>query len=280
MDPFVSTQWLAEHIDDPEIIVVDGTWYLPDAGRNARAEFEAGHIPGAVFFDIDAIADTSGGLPHMLPEPEIFARMAGALGIASDRTIVVYDEHGLFSAPRVWWSLRTMGAGDVRILSGGGPKWRLEGHPLEQGPSRAEPARFDASFDATAIAAFDAVRAASGDGSAQILDARPAPRFAGEAPEPRPGLRSGHIPASSNLPFTQLIADGKLKPAGELSKAFSALGIDRDRPVITTCGSGVTAAVLTLALAVTGARAVALYDGSWAEWGARVDPDAGSGSAQ
>lgn len=270
MPHFVSTDWLAEHLGDPDIVIVDGTWHLPTAGRDAAAEFEAGHIPGAVHFNIDAMADTSSGLPHMLPDAPTFARMAGALGIASDKTIIVYDEHGLFSAPRVWWTLKVMGARDVKILEGGGPKWRAENRPLESGQANRAPATFEAKKNEDAITGFETVLAATRSG-AQILDARPASRFSGAAPEPRPGLRAGHIPGSRNLPFTDLVADGKLKSQREIETIIAQAGIDPAQPVITSCGSGVTAALLALALDVIGASKVVLYDGSWAEWGARED---------
>lgn len=270
MSHFVTTDWLNDHLDDGNIVIVDGTWHLPNAGRDALAEFEAGHIPGAVHFDIDALADISSGLPHMLPDAQTFARMAGALGIASDKTIVVYDEYGLFSAPRVWWTLRVMGARDVKILEGGGPKWRGENRPLQSGSATPSPARFDATLDSPAVADFDAVLAASRSGK-QILDARPAARFAGTAPEPRPELVSGHMPGARSLPFSNLVSDGRLKSAGELEAAIRQAGIDPARPVITSCGSGVTAAILALALDTIGAQDVMLYDGSWAEWGSRKD---------
>jgi thiosulfate/3-mercaptopyruvate sulfurtransferase len=270
MTHFVSTDWLNDHLGDPDIVIIDGTWHLPNAGRDAVAEFEASHIPGAVHFNIDAIADTGSGLPHMLPDAQTFARMAGELGIASDKAIIVYDEYGLFSAPRVWWTLKVMGARDVKILEGGGPKWRAENRPLESGPSNPTSAHFDAKLDESAVAKFDAVLAATRSGG-QILDARPAPRFAGAAPEPRPGLRAGHMPGARNLPFSDLVADGRLKSPGELEAAIRQAGIDPGKPVITSCGSGVTAAVLALALDVVGASKVMLYDGSWAEWGARED---------
>ncbi len=278
MSNFVSTQWLAERLSDPDVVIVDGSWHMPNSGRDARAEFTAGHIPGAVYFDIDAIADTASDLPHMLPDAETFSAKAGALGIASDKTIIVYDETGLFSAPRVWWTLRVMGAQDVRILEGGGPKWRAEQRPIEAGEARPEPATFTVRFDADAVADVEQVKRAS-MAHDQILDARPAARFTGETPEPRQGLRSGHIPNSANLPFSALIEDGKLKPEAELKAAIKAAGIDTQKPVITSCGSGVTAAVLALALDTVGAKDVALYDGSWTEWGGRDDTPVASGGA-
>lgn len=268
MSNFVSTDWLAQNLDNSDVVIIDGTWFMPNAGRDAKAEFESGHIPGAVHCDIDAIADTSSGLPHMLPDADTFARMVGALGIGSDKTLIVYDEHGLFSAPRVWWSLKVMGAQDVKILEGGGPKWRKEGRPLASGPAMPSPATFIAKRDEAAIASFEEVLAASQE-NAQILDARPAPRFAGSAPEPRAGLRAGHMPGARNLPFSDLVTDGALKSPEQLQAAITAAGIDPAKPVITSCGSGVTAAVLALALDVIGASKVKLYDGSWSEWGGR-----------
>jgi thiosulfate/3-mercaptopyruvate sulfurtransferase len=269
---FVTTDWLAAHIDDPSVAIVDASWHLPTSGRNARAEFGDAHIPGAVFFDIDAVADTKSSLPHMLPLPERFGEMVGALGISEKHQIVVYENGPIYAAPRVWWTFRIMGAPEVRILEGGLPRWRAEGHPIARGEEiNRSPATFRASLDEHAVSGMDAVRRHLETGSAQVVDVRPAARFRGEAPEPRDGVRAGHMPGSVSLPYASLIADGAMKSPEELEREFAAAGIDPERPIVSSCGSGVTAAILTLAAEMIGARELSLYDGSWAEWGSRDD---------
>lgn len=268
---FVTTGWLAEHLHDPDVVVIDASWYLPNEPRDPRAEYLAGHIPGAVFFGIDEIADRNTDLPHMLPLPEQFGAQVGALGIADSDTLVIYDELGLRSAPRVAWTFEVMGARDVRILEGGGPKWRAEGRPLQTGDSRRKPQVFNAVYDSRRVANLMQVAQYSGTGSRQIVDARSAERFAGTAPEPRAGLRAGHIPGSRNLPFPQVVRDGALKPADELREIFAKAGVDLDKPMVMSCGSGLTAAVIGLAAEAAGAKQVAIYDGSWTEWGGRED---------
>ncbi len=271
-NPFVSTQWLAARLDDPQIVPIDASWYLPAMNRDGYDEYLAGHIPGAVFFDIDAIADKATDLPHMLPPPEAFAAAVGALGIGDGMTLVVYDGAGLFSAPRVWWELIAMGASEVRLLEGGLPQWKAEDRPLESGRTMRAPVTFTPRFRPELVKDFADMQGAVA-ARAQIADARPAGRFAGRDPEPRPGLRSGHMPGSVSLPGNELVRDGRLKPAGELRTLIAQAGIDLGAPVITSCGSGVTASMLLLALKLAGARDVAVYDGSWAEWGKRDDAE-------
>lgn len=266
-DPFVSTEWLAARLEDPNIAIIDGSWFLPAAKRDPRQEFLAGHIPGAVYFDIDEVADHSTNLPHMLLGPDEFERRVGALGIGDGMTIVVYDEAGLFSAPRVWWELLTMGATDVRILEGGGPKWRVEGRPLETGEAMPKARTFTAKFHPELVRDFAQVKRALAN-KQQVTDARPTGRFAGRDPEPRPNLPSGHMPGACSIPSSELVADGRLRPVPELASVFAKAGLALDKPIITSCGSGVTASLLMLALKQAGAKDVAVYDGSWAEWGA------------
>jgi len=266
--PLVAAAELAVRLDDPQIRVLDASWFLPTEGRSGRNEFEEVRIPGAAFFDIDAISDASVDLPHMLPDTEAFAVAAAALGLTPDAEVVVYDSFGIRSAARVWWTLTVMGFDRVRVLDGGLRVWKAEGFPVEVGAPKP-PSQGVASiwFDPARLRDQAAVAAALDSGSAQVVDARSAPRFRGEAPEPRPGLRSGHMPGAFNLPFDRLLTEeGRLKPPAALAEAFREAGVDLGRPIIATCGSGVTASVLALALEVLDAPA-AVYDGSWAEWG-------------
>jgi len=268
---FVSTQWLADHLRAPDVIVFDASWHMPAAGRNAHAEYLDAHIPGAVFFDIDAVADHSTDLPHMLPDAVAFSSAVRKLGLGDGMRAVVYDSLGLFSAPRLWWTLRVFGVTDVSILDGGLPAWKAEDRPLEQGESHRPARHFTARIDHALVADSGDVVRALADGSTQIVDVRSAERFAGGVPEPRPGLRSGHMPGALNLPFGNLIADGRMKEAAALEEIFARTKIDPERPIIASCGSGLTASILSLALAASGRRPATVYDGSWSEWGARAD---------
>jgi len=269
----VSTDWLAEHMSAPDVRVVDGSWFLPSAGRDARAEYQETHIPGAVFFDIDDIADTDSPLPHTLPVPEKFSARVRKLGLGDGNRIVVYDALGLFSAARVWWMFRAFGHDDVAVLDGGLPKWLAEGRPTEAAPTMPQERHFTARLNHLMVRDLDQVRANIGSARAQLVDARSAGRFAGTDQEPRTELRGGHVPGSLNLPYGDLLdpETGTVLPADALRDRFETAGVDLARPIVTTCGSGVTACILALGLDLLGHRDVAVYDGSWTEWGGRED---------
>ncbi len=268
----VTTHWLAANLGRRTMRVVDGSWHMPQLRRDARAEFAQAHVPGAVFFDIDEIADTSSRLPHMLPSARTFAERVGALGIGTRDLVVVYDTRGVVSAARVWWTFRAFGHVRVAVLDGGFPKWRAEGRPVQSGFASPTPRRFTARLDRRRVRDFRQMRANLRSRREQVLDARSPGRFTGTEPEPRAGLRGGHIPGSANLPYERLSRpDGTLLAPDELARAFASAGLDLDRPIVTTCGSGVTASVLALGLELLGKEKVAVYDGSWTEWGGRKD---------
>ena len=264
----VSTDWLAKHLRDPDLRVLDASWYLPAQNRDAKADYAAAHIPGARFFDIDEISDQRSSLPHMAPPPEKFISRMRAMGVGDGHQVVVYDGSGIFSAARVWWTFRLMGKTDVAVLDGGFPKWQAEGREIEDMPPVIRDRHMTVSRQNQLVKDVTQVAHAAKLGEAEILDARAAARFRGEAPEPRAGLRSGHIPGAKNVPFGDVLnPDGTMKSSAALKAVFEAAGVDLKKPAITSCGSGVTAAVLSLALERIGHRNHALYDGSWAEWG-------------
>ncbi len=268
--PFVvDFDWLEGKIGTPGVAIVDASWYLPAQKRDPRQEYDAGHIPGAVFFDQDLVVEPDSELPHTLPSPGVFGQFAGSMGISAEDTIVVYDGPGMFSAPRVWWMFRIMGARQVLVLDGGFDRWKADGRPVTDEPTKIAPSFFETDFDEARVARLDDMRALVGSG--QIVDARPAGRFAGTDPEPRAGVRSGHMPGAVNVPATGLSRDGKLLPVNELRALLQEKGVNLDEPVVTSCGSGVTAAVITLALETVGHTDNKLYDGSWTEWGGRSD---------
>jgi thiosulfate/3-mercaptopyruvate sulfurtransferase len=280
-DPLVSTEWLHEHLGDVRVKIADASWYLPGDPRDPRADYLAARIPGAVFFDIDDICDQTLSLPHMAPPPEQFALQIGELGIGSEDTVVVYDQAGVSSAPRAWWLFRRFGHGKVFVLDGGLPAWRAEHRPLEHGPPAGVPPGDFAVLTPhpELVRDLDQVRSALQLGSEQVLDVRPQGRFTGETPEPRPGLRGGHMPGAMNLPVSALLSpDGRLAPEAQLTRAFEGAGLDLDGPIVTSCGSGIAASTAALALARIGRWDAAVYDGSWSEWGARPDTPVVTGS--
>jgi thiosulfate/3-mercaptopyruvate sulfurtransferase len=273
----VTTDWLASQLKSDGLAIVDASWYLPAMKRDGFKEYLAGHIPGAVYFDIDEISDHSSRLPHMLPPPHTFELHMARLGIADGMKVVVYDGMGLFSAPRVWWTLRVFGIKEVCILDGGLPKWRAEGRPIESGMATPTPAHFKANFNAELVADYKAVERGLADRSAQVVDSRAVDRFRGEAPEPREGVRSGHMPGSLNVPYSDLVEGDALAPPEKIQTAITKAGVDTSKPIITSCGSGVSAALLWLALDSIGKEPTALYDGSWSDWGSREDAPVATG---
>ena len=276
----VSTAWLAQRLDDPKIKVIDATLFMPGDPRDANALFQEAHIPGAVFFDIEDLSDHGSDLPHMLADADVFGDKVGRLGIGGGDTVVAYDGgYGLFSAARAWWNFRVMGHTEVYVLDGGLPRWRAEGRPVETGVASPKPARFEARLDLTLVRDIDQVRGLLASRAEQVVDARAAGRFEGATPEPRAGMRSGHMPGARNLPFTDLLENGGLKSRDALLEAFGAAGVDPNARLIASCGSGVTASVIALAMARLGLAGAAVYDGSWSEWGSRDDTAVVTGPA-
>jgi thiosulfate/3-mercaptopyruvate sulfurtransferase len=280
-DPLVSTDWLAAHLNDPKVRILDASFKLPGILPLPKDDYLKAHIPGAVFFDVDAISDHSSSLPHMFPSAAQFGRDVGGLGIGNEDTVVVCDAGGWVAGPRAWWMFLSFGHRDVRVLDGGLKKWIAEGRAAEGGEVKPKPRSFSATFDKSRVRGIEQMVANLDGHKEQVIDARPSARFVGSVPEPRPGLRSGHIPGSRNVPYADLFdaETGAMKPLDELRKAFGAAGIDMARPIVTSCGSGVSALVLTLALYRLGVRGTALYDGSWSEWGLEAGPPVETGPA-
>jgi thiosulfate/3-mercaptopyruvate sulfurtransferase len=280
-DPLVSTDWLAAHLDDPKVRIVDASYKMPGVTPLAADDYLAAHIPGAVFFDVNAIADHDDPRPHMFPGAEQFARDVSALGISSGDTVIAYDAGGWVAAPRAWWMFLAFGHRAVKVLDGGLKKWRAEGRPVDTGKVMPKPGKFEARFDSGYLRSQAQLRDNLDTRKEQVIDARPRPRFEGSVAEPWPGRRSGHIPFSRNVPYADLFdaATGAMKPLEDLRKAFAGAGVDMAKPIVTSCGSGVSALVLTLALYRLGVRGTALYDGSWAEWGLPEGPPIATGPA-
>jgi thiosulfate/3-mercaptopyruvate sulfurtransferase len=276
--PFtVDADWLQKRLGEPGITIVDASWYLPAQKRDARAEYQAAHIPGAVFLDQDAVSDPDSTLPHTLATPQYFAQFVGGLGISADDTIVVYDGPGFFSAPRAWWMFRVMGVFQVYVLEGGFDRWKAAGRPTTAEPTKVAPCVFHVDFDAARVASLADMRHVVQEGAVQVADARSPGRFAGTEPEPRAGVRSGHMPGARNVPASLLSENGELLPKGRLRQVIEEAGIDLERPIVTSCGSGITAAAITLALETLGHTDNRLYDGSWTEWGGRADTPVATG---
>ena len=278
-DPLVTTSWLAEHLDAPDVRIVDASWFMPGSDRDPKAEYAAAHIPGAVFFDIDDIADTDSPLPHMLPSTVKFAARVQKLGLGDGVRIVVYDSGGILGAARVWWTFRVMGHEDVVVLDGGLPRWLAEGRTVDDRVPAPQPRHFTPRLAGDLVCDLSQMRRTVETGRAQIIDARPSGRFTGETPEPRAGLRSGHMPGAVNVPGSSVFAaDGTMKSAAELQALFTGVGVDPKKPIVTTCGSGITASLLALALARMGRPRATVYDGSWTEWGSQADTPVVTGS--